>query len=109
MVISPITSEIAWKLVQTLNRKEVRSTSRGVVYRVKTTKNVIYYSTDSRNAGEPEVIYKSDFLKAYDAIRGLEDINTNRIKKVVPTTLYRQRSPLIAILCAAGVLVRAKV
>lgn len=106
MKISAITPEMAWQLVRLFNRKEIQSATQRKTYRLRFSKDILYLKAESRNQGEEELISKNEFTTAFASIAKLPSINTNLIKHVIPKSLYRKRSPLIAILYAAGILVK---
>ena len=64
----------------------------------------IFYKGGKRNNGEDETISKVDFISAFNAIKSLTDINTNTIKHLIPTSIYKKRTPFVGLLKSAGLI-----
>jgi len=93
------TAEQAWdKATAHLQSTGRIITATGIVYNAWVTQEVISYQAETRSNGVPETIGRSEFISAVKAISRLPRINTSSVKDVVPKSLYRKRSPLIAIL-----------
>ena len=77
---------------------------RGIKYEAYIKDNFICYRGGERNKGLEETMSKEDFITAFNAIKDLPGINTNTIKHLIPTSIYRKRTPFIGLLKSAGLL-----
>lgn len=99
MITKNLTGSNVWELVtKQIDQKGKIKSSRGIIYKSRFDADNIYYKGGDRNKGEEESIAKKDFIQAFEAVKNLDKINTNTIKKLVPTSIYRKRTPFIAML-----------
>lgn len=105
MKIASLNGNLAWAIVgiYVSKNKSFRSVS-GITYEAKLLNNLIQYVGDNRNEGMPETINEEEFISAFDSIKSILDINTNTIKNLLPSSLYRKRTPFIGLLFSAGIL-----
>lgn len=98
-------ADTVWKLVaeNVASTKSFVSVS-GIEYTARLINNSIMYKGGNSKNGEEGELCKTDFIAAFDAIKNVEDINSNTIKKVIPTAVYRKRTPFIGLLLAAGII-----
>ena len=95
----PVNGDLAWAIVAyNINHKHCFESVTGIVYEARVEGNTIYYKGSDRNNGEDEDISKVDFCIAFEKIKDLPEINTNTIKDVIDSSVYRKRSPLIGML-----------
>ncbi|MXV14413.1 hypothetical protein [Hufsiella ginkgonis] len=96
---SRLWDELSRKLAGT---KSVTSVN-GIIYKLENINNAeVSYSVESRNGGESEPISKEDFLSAISLLKKMRSFNTSTIKPYFSGPLYKKRSPLFALLLAAG-------
>jgi len=92
----------AWEIVCDHIRLNKRITSvTKINYNSRVSGNTIFYQGGNRSGGEEESMAKEDFIKAFDAVKHLNVINTNTIKGKIPNSIYRKRTPFIAMLLSA--------
>lgn len=73
----------------------------GIAYQAQVRHNAIYYKGGKgRRAEAGEYFDRTTFLRAYDSIRGLPDINTCTVKPYV----NRRQTPFVGLLLSAGIL-----
>lgn len=106
MKIQPIDGNMAWAIIcySALKYGEFKSVS-GIKYQFRIDNDVLYYNGGKRNKGEDETITKKEFITAFESIKILNDINTNAIKTIIPSSLYRKRTPVIGLLLSAGIII----
>jgi hypothetical protein len=95
----------AWDLVcnHIRDQKSITSVTK-ITYQARVSGNTTYYKGGNRSGGDEEPMIKEDFVKAFDAIKNLDTINTYTIKGKMPNALYRKRTPFIAMLLSAGII-----
>lgn len=76
----------------------------GITYQAELRNDLIAYRGGNRNNGEEETIARKDFIEAFNAMRNIDEINTNTIKRLITNTLYRKRTPFIGLLYSAEIL-----
>lgn len=105
MKIQLINAGQAWLIAEQYAKqfKQCKSIT-GIIYNLKSEKDVIYFTAPSRNGGEPEGISKSLFIEFYNSISDIVDINTNTIKSSMPSGLYKKRSLLMALLNSSDII-----
>lgn len=105
MKINPLNGNQAWAIAasRVIQDGSFRSIS-GITYLAKVCEDYIAYNGGNRNNGEEEIISKADFVAGYNAIRDLEEINTNTIKTLLPGSFYRKRTPFIGLLFSAEII-----
>lgn len=105
MKIASLNGKLAWAIVgfHVLKNKSFTSIS-GNSYGAKIFDDTIQYRGINRNDGLPENLDKNEFISAFDSIKSLDDINTNTIKNLLPSSLYRKRTPFIGLLTSSGIL-----
>jgi hypothetical protein len=87
--------------------KEINSISGSKIYRIKNANNITVETQSSeRNSGEPETIYKTDFIDFIKILKKHTKFNTNSVKQDLPSSIYRKRSPMFAILLALAIIVK---
>lgn len=95
----------AWELVcNHIRQSNSISSVSGIIYKARESGNTIYYQGGERRGGEEEPMAKNDFVKAFEAIKKLNIVNTNTIKGIIPNGIYRKRTPFIAMLLSAGII-----
>lgn len=73
----------------------------GIEYRAEIRHNAIYYKGGcGRRAAAGEYFDRTTFLRAYDLVRQLPEINTCTVKPF----LNRRQTPFIGLLISAGIL-----
>jgi hypothetical protein len=105
MKIASLNGKLAWAIVgfYITKNKSFKSVS-GNSYEAKLLKNSIQYTGNNRNEGMPETINEEEFVSAFDSIITIGDINTNTIRNLLPSILYRKRTPFIGLLVSSGIL-----
>ena len=105
MKIAPLNGRLAWAIVSfyVSKNKSFESVS-GITYEADFLDDLIQYVGKNRNEGMPETINMEEFVSAFDSIKSIHDINTNTIKNLLPSSLYRKRTPFIGLLVSAGLL-----
>jgi hypothetical protein len=98
--------EDVWNIVvQLIKASKCFQSVTGISYEAEISDNHVYYKGGKGKRDiEGEEISKIDFVKAFDKIKSLNEINTNTIKKIIPNTLYRKRTPFIGLLFSAGII-----
>lgn len=105
MKLQNTSASFAINKIETLLSKQTYFHSvRGIKYEAYIKDNFICYLGGERNKGQEETMSKEDFIAAFNAIKNLPDINTNTIKHLIPTSIYRKRTPFIGLLKSAGLL-----
>jgi hypothetical protein len=94
-----------WKLVtENISGNNGFTSISGIQYTARLVNNSILYKGGNRKNGEEEELCKTDFIAAFNAVKNVDDINTNTIKKVIPTAVYRKRTPFIGLLISSGII-----
>jgi hypothetical protein len=107
MKLLKLPADQAWKHVFEFVKKTSFCKSIGskaITYQLKYIENQIHFNCLTRNDGNDEIVSKEMFIEFYESILKIETVNTNTIKTLVPNSLYRMRSPMIALLKACGLL-----
>ncbi len=105
MKIVSLNGELAWAIVafHVLQNESFHSVTN-ITYQARVDDDLIIYKGGNRNNGEEEPISKGDFITGFEAIKNLEEINTNAIKELLPNAIYRKRTPFIGLLLSAGII-----
>lgn len=105
MEIQKINAEQAWVISfqYAITFKHCKSIS-GIIYDLKFEEDVISFTAPSRNEGKAEAISKESFVEFYYLLNNLEVINTNTIKKIMPSGFYKKRSLFIALLSTCEII-----
>lgn len=96
---------MAWvKVTKYIQDKKLFKSITGIEYEARLSSTFIFYKGGDRNNGEEESISKDDFISAFDAVKSLPYINTSNIKGLIPTSIYRKRTPFIGLLLSSSLL-----
>jgi hypothetical protein len=94
----------AWeKVVEHVISAKTITTVRGKVFSTTFVGHCIFIkggTPGTKRAEKGEYLTAKDFIAAYDAVRGWEEINTGNVKPYIK----RQQTPFIALLHCAGIL-----
>ncbi len=102
-----MSSNQAWQIASNFATKKGFCKSVGIkiiTYNLMFIENQIIFNCPTRIDGEDEIVTKEMFCEFFVSISRVEPINTNTIKTLIPNSLYRMRSPMIALLKACGLL-----
>ncbi|AZI22722.1 hypothetical protein EIH07_06555 [Chryseobacterium taklimakanense] len=64
----------------------------------------IIYSSPLRSNGEPENILREDCITFLEILKQQDFFSTASIRELLPSAIYRKRSPLFSFLIAAGLI-----
>lgn len=95
-----------WEIaINDLKKKKSIFSISGKEYKLVSGSNLeISYQAQSRSQGKPESIFKDDFTEFLKSLKKMKIFNTNNIKGEVSNKLYRNRSPVFAVLLAAKII-----
>lgn len=101
-------AEKIWSFLQRGLSKDVivKSSQQKIHYTIHEISNeYISFSAPSRNEGEPETIFKEDFIIVVERLQKVGIFNTQTAKELFKgTKIYRKRSPIFSILLSSGVI-----
>ena len=100
-------AEKLWKQIQkSLAEKTFIMSITDVIYElIEVSEKGITYSAKSRSANAPETITKENAISILQGLIEQTTFNTDTTKSLFrSTTIYRQRSPMFAILIASGII-----
>lgn len=107
---SKLNPEEVWQFVENglSNNVTIKSIGQGKVYTINYINNQeISLSASTRNAGNPEIITKADFLLAMGKLKNFTEFNTSIAKDAFKGgKIYRKRSPIFALLQSSGFIVK---
>jgi hypothetical protein len=105
MKIQFINATQAWLIVEQSAKQFKQCTSiNGIVYDMKVENDSIFLKAPTRNNGNLEEISKTQFLEFFSLLGELDEINTNTIKNITPSGLYKKRSLLMAVLKSSEII-----
>ncbi len=107
MKLEKMSSNQAWQTASSFAAKNDFCKSVGpkaITYQLRFVDGQIVFNCPTRSNGEDEIVSKEMFIEFIESIQKIEPINTNSIKTKIPNSLYRMRSPMIALLKACGLL-----
>lgn len=97
-----------WQFIQNglSTNVTIKSIKEQIPYTVNhVTQNQISFSAETRNDGEPEIIYLDDFVTIINRLKDLGQFNTSSAKESFKgTKMYKKRSPMFALLLSSGVI-----
>ncbi|MBF5027576.1 hypothetical protein [Planobacterium oryzisoli] len=103
---SNLSSEKLWLKIcgSLVDKAEIYSLTGKVYQLMDVSYAEIIYSSPSRNNGEPESILSEDCIAFLEILKQQNSFSTASIKELLPSVIYRKRSPLFAFLIAAGLM-----
>ena len=102
------TGDDIWRMITACIKKNQSFNSvTGIVYDAEVLENSICYIGGSGERGRiGETIDRADFVEAYDLVKNFSEINTNSIKHIIKSSLYRKRTPFIGLLYSVGIVIK---
>lgn len=87
-----------------VDKTEIFSLTGKVYQLMDVSYDEIIYSSPTRNNGEPERILRADCITFLEILKQQDFFSTASIRELLPSAIYRKRSPLFAFLIAAGLM-----
>jgi hypothetical protein len=107
MKLVKISSHQAWQTASNFATKNDFCKSVGskpITYQLRFVDDQIVFNCTTRSEGKDEKVSKDMFIEFIESIEKIEPVNTNTIKSNIPNSIYRMRSPMIALLMACELL-----
>ncbi|MBS1614355.1 MAG: hypothetical protein JST49_16160 [Bacteroidetes bacterium] len=105
MRIVSLNGDIAWRIITAyINEVGSFKSVTGIVYQATVSGECIMYKGGNRNGGKYENIERAEFISVFPVVQNMDVVNTSSIKRSIPSSLYRKRTPLIGLLISSGLL-----
>lgn len=106
MTIVSLNGELAWVIVAfyVMQNQGFFSVTK-IKYKARLESDAIYFSGGDRS--DEEIIPKEDFIAIFDAVKHLQNINTNTVKPFFAKyakDIYAKHSPFIGLLLSSGLI-----
>ena len=100
-----LNSDEVWNLIaKYITEKKSFQSVTGISYDAGFSNNIFYKGGTGKRSTKGEEISKEDFIKTFNQIKSMQNVNTNTIKGKIPNSLFRKRTPFIGLLYSVGIL-----